>query len=190
MACSWILPCTKPRTHSWQLSQGLGSDLSCPALFPATPSLNKHKRTLVYHTYMKSQCADRLPFIWFKIFNGRNIYKVSVVLTEPVVDGDVLGPDSCTKELTVFILKQQDQIAWLFHWELQQWQTLFLLEKPSRDLPGGPVAKTLSSLCRSWLDPWSGNYIPHASTKGPIYHKEDWRSCVIQLKPNTGRIKK
>ena len=64
---------------------------------------------------MKSQCADRLSLTWVKIFNGRNFYKVSAVLMEPVVDGEMLGPDSCTKELTVFILKQQDQIAWLFY---------------------------------------------------------------------------
>ena len=44
---------------------------------------------------MKSQCADRLPLIWFKIFNGGNICKVSAVLMEPVVDGEVLGPESC-----------------------------------------------------------------------------------------------
>ena len=60
---------------------------------------------------MKSQCADRLPLIGCEIFNGRDIYKVSAVLMEPVVDGEVLGPDSCRKDLTVFILKHQDLMA-------------------------------------------------------------------------------
>ena len=36
----------------------------------------------------------------------------------------------------------------------------------ARDFPGGPVAKTLCSQCRGLrLDPWSGNYIPHATSK-------------------------
>ena len=35
-----------------------------------------------------------------------------------------------------------------------------------RDLAGGSVAKTSHSQCRgSRLDPWSGNYIPHAATE-------------------------
>ena len=34
------------------------------------------------------------------------------------------------------------------------------------DFPGGPVAKTLSSQCRSpGFEPWSGNYVPHAATR-------------------------
>ena len=36
-------------------------------------------------------------------------------------------------------------------------------EKITWDFPGGSVAKTPSSQC--WFDPWSGNYIPHATTK-------------------------
>ena len=36
----------------------------------------------------------------------------------------------------------------------------------SRDFPDGLVAKSLYSQCRGpRLDPWSGNYIPHAATK-------------------------
>ena len=36
----------------------------------------------------------------------------------------------------------------------------------SRDLPGGPVAKTPCSQCRGpGFNPWSGNWIPHAATK-------------------------
>ena len=37
-----------------------------------------------------------------------------------------------------------------------------------QDFPGGPVAKTLCSQCRRHgFNPWSwsGNYIPHATTK-------------------------
>ena len=34
------------------------------------------------------------------------------------------------------------------------------------DFPGGPVAKTPSSQCRGpGFDTWSGNWIPHATTK-------------------------
>ena len=34
------------------------------------------------------------------------------------------------------------------------------------DFPGGPVAKTLHSQCRGpRFDPWTGNYILHATTK-------------------------
>ena len=36
----------------------------------------------------------------------------------------------------------------------------------ARDFPGGPVAKALCSQCRGLrLDPWSGSYIPHATSK-------------------------
>ena len=35
------------------------------------------------------------------------------------------------------------------------------------DFPGGPMAKTVNSQCRGpGFDPWSGNQIPHATTKG------------------------
>ena len=35
-----------------------------------------------------------------------------------------------------------------------------------QDFPGGPVAKTLHSRCRGpGFDPWSGSYIPQASTR-------------------------
>ena len=35
-----------------------------------------------------------------------------------------------------------------------------------QDFPGGPAAKTLHSQCRGpGFDPWSGNYIPQASTR-------------------------
>ena len=35
-----------------------------------------------------------------------------------------------------------------------------------RDIPSGAADKTLSSQCRGpRFDPWSGNYIPHATTK-------------------------
>ena len=36
----------------------------------------------------------------------------------------------------------------------------------SQDFPGGPVAKTLSSQCKGpGFNPWSGNWIPHVTTK-------------------------
>ena len=35
-----------------------------------------------------------------------------------------------------------------------------------RDVPRGPVAKPLSSQCKGpRFNPWSGSYIPHATTK-------------------------
>ena len=35
------------------------------------------------------------------------------------------------------------------------------------DFPHGPVAKTLCSQCRgTGFNPWLGNWIPHAATKG------------------------
>ena len=42
---------------------------------------------------------------------------------------------------------------------------------PSRDFRGGPVAKTLhSQFKRPGCDPWSGNWIAHATIKDPAYH--------------------
>ena len=40
-----------------------------------------------------------------------------------------------------------------------------ILKEVPRDVPGGPVAKTLSSQCRGpRFNPWSGSWIPHATT--------------------------
>ena len=52
----------------------------------------------------------------------------------------------------------------------------------TKDSPGGRVAKTLCSQCRGLgFDPWSGNQIPHVTTK----KKKDpiccnLRSCMLQ----------
>ena len=44
----------------------------------------------------------------------------------------------------------------------------------ARDFPGGPVAKTPHSQCRGrGFDPWSGNWIPHATAKDPTCCNED-----------------
>ena len=41
----------------------------------------------------------------------------------------------------------------------------------SRDFPGGPVVKTLYSQCRGpGFNPWSGNYVPHTTTKDLACH--------------------
>jgi len=54
-------------------------------------------------------------------------------------------------------------------------------EKPMRDFPGGPVAKTPNSQRRGLgFDPWSGNKIPHAATKDTTYHDKDRRSYIPQ----------
>ena len=40
------------------------------------------------------------------------------------------------------------------------------LKRNERDFPGVPVVKTPRSQCRGpGLDPWSGNWIPHAAAK-------------------------
>ena len=57
------------------------------------------------------------------------------------------------------------------------------------------LAKALSSQCRGpEVDPWSGNWIPHAASeslcatsKDSTCRKEDQRSHVLQLKPNTAK---
>ena len=47
---------------------------------------------------------------------------------------------------------------------LQFWKQ----SKKSFGFPGGPVPKTPCFQCRGpGFDPWSGNWIPHAATKGP-----------------------
>ena len=39
-------------------------------------------------------------------------------------------------------------------------------EIQARNVPSGPVAKTPHSQCRGpMFNPWSGNYIPHATAK-------------------------
>ena len=68
----------------------------------------------------------------------------------------------------------------------------FHLESPmSGDFPGGRVAKTLCSQC--WglrFDPWSGNWIPQATTKNPTCHSKDRRSCMLQPRPGAAKRKK
>ena len=47
-------------------------------------------------------------------------------------------------------------------------------QKEDSNFPGGPVAKTLHSQCRGpGFDPWSGDKIPHVTTKDLTYCKED-----------------
>ena len=46
------------------------------------------------------------------------------------------------------------------------------------DFPGGPVAKTPYSQCRGpGFNPWSGNWIPHASTKSSHAAVKDHLCC-------------
>ena len=37
----------------------------------------------------------------------------------------------------------------------------------TRGFPGGPVAEPARTVRGPWVDFWSGNYIPHATTKDP-----------------------
>lgn len=62
------------------------------------------------------------------------------------------------------------------------------------DFPGGQwLCKTLHFQCRGpGSIPWSGNYIPHATTKDPCattkdltHHNEDRRSHIPELRPST-----
>ena len=47
------------------------------------------------------------------------------------------------------------------------------------DFPSGPGTKTLHSQCRgTGFDPWSGNWIPYATTKDPTCCNQD------QVQPN------
>ena len=50
----------------------------------------------------------------------------------------------------------------------QEKEVYMSIKKKYGDFPGGPVAKVPSSQCRGpRFNPWSGNYIPHATTKDP-----------------------
>ena len=56
-------------------------------------------------------------------------------------------------------------------------------------IPSGTVTKNLHSLCRGpGFDPWSGIWIPCASTKGSTCYNEDGRSCVPKLRPSTAKL--
>ena len=67
----------------------------------------------------------------------------------------------------------------------------------SRDFRGDPVAKDSTLPMQGpRYDPWSGNYISHASTKSSYASTkdsscckgEDWRSHMPQLRPNAAKI--
>ena len=56
------------------------------------------------------------------------------------------------------------QLKWQDSW-VRLFYTLIKM-RPAGHFPGGPVAKTLHSQCKGpGLNPWSGRYIPHATTK-------------------------
>ena len=60
---------------------------------------------------------------------------------------------------------------------------LFFSQEIDEDFPGHPVAKALCSQCRGFgFDPWSGNWILHATTKDPACGSEGWWSSVLQLR--------
>ena len=51
-----------------------------------------------------------------------------------------------------------------------QVERIAVISEELMDFPGGPMAKALHSRRRqSRFDPWSGNYIPHAAIKYPVY---------------------
>ena len=55
------------------------------------------------------------------------------------------------------------------------------LSTKQRDFPGGPVIEAPCSQCRGPVsDSWSGNYIPHATTKSS--HATTEISHMLQLK--------
>ena len=52
-----------------------------------------------------------------------------------------------------------------------------------RNFPCGPVAKAPRSQCRGpGFNPWSGNWIPHATTKDSVCLNKDQRSCLLQVR--------
>ena len=57
-----------------------------------------------------------------------------------------------------------------------------------KDFSGGSVAKTLRSQCRGpGFNPWSGNWIPHATAKDLMCCNKDGRSCMLQVRPSTAK---
>ena len=57
-----------------------------------------------------------------------------------------------------------------------------------KDFSGGSVAKTPRSQCRGpWFNPWSGNWIPHATAKDLTCCNKDGRSCMLQVRPSTAK---
>ena len=48
-----------------------------------------------------------------------------------------------------------------------------IISRMNKDFPGGPVAKTLCTQYRGpRLNSWSGNKVPHVSTKDPAYSED------------------
>ena len=80
-----------------------------------------------------------------------------------------------------------------FSWS--DWQGLFTQYVPAaglgtRNLPGGPVAKTLHSQCRGQgFDHWSGNQVSHAATKCSNAATKDLACCneVPKLRPGEAK---
>ena len=58
----------------------------------------------------------------------------------------------------------------------------------SRDLPGGPVPKTLGSQGRGpGSDPCLGNQIPHATAKGPLRLQVKTLSATVKTEDPESR---
>ena len=112
-------------------------------------------------------------------------------LSEPrwVLDGPMAG--NAKQELLFYsqerssIIVSQDPLAGAGGLKVPLWY-----------FPGGPVAKTLQSQCRGpRFDPWSGNVIPHTTTKGLIAATKNpasndnkaQRSLMLQLRPSAAK---
>ena len=80
-----------------------------------------------------------------------------------------------------------------FSWS--DWQGLFTQHVPAaglgtRNLPGGPVAKTLHSQCRGQgFDHWSGNQVSHAAAKCSNAATKDLACCNEAPKLRPGAAK-
>ena len=74
-------------------------------------------------------------------------------------------------------------------------RVLFFKAREEWDLPGGPGVKTPWSQCRGpRFNLWSGNQIPHVTTKSshaasqdPPSYNEGGRSWMLQLRPSTAK---
>ena len=74
------------------------------------------------------------------------------------------------------------------HKKLSCTNNIILIYAKHRVFPGGPVGKTLHFQYRGpRFDLWSGNWIPHATTKS--LHAAMKITCVLQLRPGTAKYK-